>query len=447
MKKNADLYSIFPLVVPEGKTSTIRVYSKMSCDGTQSGINYWGTSKSGGPFSDKKRYSVKVQPREIHTAKTRAQSDVSCTVSNGYLVFDYTFYEEQEYMVFIYETMEEVTTQLTFFKIYSLKEDLVQLLPWKGEMHMHSNWSDGKQPPEIMYAYARRAGMEFATLTDHYSLQPHSSIQEIMSTVKSGLTFFPGEEVHKLGQKMHIVSFGASKCISRMLMDHFDEIVEEAKAIAQQHELFPEDVDPLEYGLQRWVFDQIKQAGGLSILAHPYWPHERNSTYIPTALSRMIIREGYVDAWEIVGVDDGDKDFLQSVLYQEELENGVRIPVVGSTDAHDKSGLGDGYSIIFAKDDSYSSIAGAIKNNLCVGCRQYKRADGNMRYMAFGPTRLVRYAMFLMNEFYAVQDRLCFIEGELMTEVFTGQSWAIDLIEKTAAHIKEEKLRCFGRDV
>lgn len=447
MKKNADLYSVYPLVVPEGQTTTIRVYSKMSCDGTESGIDYWGTSRTGGPFSQKKLYSVKVTPREIHTSQTRSQQDIRSTISNGYLVFDYTFYEEQEYMVFIYETIEGVTTQLTFFKIYSLKEDLYRLLPWKGEMHMHSNWSDGKQPPEIMYAYARRAGMEFAALTDHYSLQPHSSIREMMSSVKSGLKIFPGEEVHKKGQKMHIVSFGTKKSISRMMMDQFDQIKEEAEFIAQQHEPFPEDIDPLEYGLQRWVFDQIAQNEGISILAHPYWPHEKNSTYIPTSLSRMIIEEGYVDAWEITGVDDGDKDFLQSVLYAEELEKGTRIPVVGSTDAHDKSGLGDGYSIIFAKDTDYSSIAQAIKNNLCVGCRQYKRADGNMRYMAFGPTRLVRYAMFLMNEFYSVQDRLCYIEGELMTEVFTGQTWARDFIEETAAHIEDEKKRCFGRDM
>lgn len=445
MKKNADLYSVYPLVVPEGQITTIRVYSKMSADGTESGLDYWGTSRTGGPFSEKKHYSVIVKPREIHSVETRSQQDIRCTISNGYLVFDYTFYDEQEYMVFVNETMEGVTTQLTFFKIYSLKKDLYDLLPLKGEMHMHSIWSDGKQPPEIMYAYARRAGMEFAALTDHYSLQPHSSIQEIMSSVKTGLKIFPGEEVHKKGQKMHIVSFGAKKCISRMLMDQFDEIKEQAEQIAQQHEPFPEDVDPLEYGVQRWVFDQIAKNGGVSILAHPYWPHEKNSTYIPTSLSRMIIQEGYADAWEITGVDDGDKDFLQSVLYAEELEKGNRMPVVGSTDAHDKSGLGDGYSIIFAVDNSYVSIANAIRNNLCVGCRQYKRADGSMRYMAFGPTRLVRYAMFLMNEFYAVQDRLCYIEGELMTEVFTGQTWARDLVEKAAAHIEEEKKRCFGR--
>ncbi|MGI6561370.1 MAG: PHP domain-containing protein [Clostridia bacterium] len=445
MKKNMDSFAIYPLVVLEGQRTTVTVVSKMSCDGTESGIDYWGKQRSGGPFTTKKQYSVKVTPREIHYPETKAQKEIGYTVENGSLVFEYTFYGEQEYMVFIDEVVEGVNTRLTFFKLYSVKEDLYRLLPWKGELHMHSNWSDGKQPPEIMYSYARRAGMEFATLTDHYSLQPHPTILEKMSAIDSGLIIYPGEEVHKLGHKMHIVSIGASKCISRMLMDDYDNIKEEALKIAEKHTDLPEDVDPLEFGMQRWVFEQIKKLGGLSVLAHPYWPHEGNATYIPASLSRLIIEEGYSDAWEITGVDDGDKDFMQNVLYTEECEKGFRMPVVGATDAHDKSGLGDGYTIVFAEDANISSVTAAIKNHLSVGCRQYKRADGSMRYMAFGPTRLVRYAMFLMSEFYPLQDRLCFIEGELMNQVFSGQQWAAPLIGEVARHIRQEKRLCFGR--
>ncbi len=446
MKRNIDCYSIYPMVVLSGRKTTISIFSKMSGDGSESGINPWGKIKTGGTFSEKKQYKVNVTPREIKSANTTTQQDISYTISNGYLVFDYTFYDEQEYMVFIYESYNGENVQLTFFKLYCLEDDLYELLPWKGEMHMHSNYSDGKQPPEIMYAHARRVGMEFAVLTDHYSLQPAPEVMEKLLSVKTGMRIFNGEEVHKLGQKMHIVSFGATCCISKMLADNFDEIKQEAIKIAENHEPFPQDVDPVEYGLQRWVFDQIQKNDGLAILAHPYWPHEKNSVYIPTSLSRLIINEGYVDAWEITGVDDGDKDFLQGVLYAEELAKGVKMPVVGSTDAHDKAVLGDGFSIIFAKDSDYSSLASAIRNNMSVGARQYKRADGELRYMAFGPARLVRYAMFLMSEFYSVQNRLCSLEGELMLEVFTGYNWAQDSIEKIAEHIKHEKMRCFGRE-
>jgi hypothetical protein len=70
MKKNADQYDIYPLVVEEGKTTTIYIKSKSSCDGTESGIEYWPKKGTGGQFNDNKQYSVKVTPREIYCPKT-----------------------------------------------------------------------------------------------------------------------------------------------------------------------------------------------------------------------------------------------------------------------------------------------------------------------------------------------------------------------------------------
>jgi hypothetical protein len=134
MKKNMDSFAIYPLVVLEGQRTTVTVVSKMSCDGTESGIDYWGKQRSGGPFTTKKQYSVKVTPREIHYPETKAQKEIGYTVENGSLVFEYTFYGEQEYMVFIDEVVEGVNTRLTFFKLYSVKEDLYRLLPWKGAL-------------------------------------------------------------------------------------------------------------------------------------------------------------------------------------------------------------------------------------------------------------------------------------------------------------------------
>lgn len=262
-------------------------------------------------------------------------------------------------MVFVHEYFKGEKKLLTFFKLYSLKEDLFKLLPWKGELHMHSNWSDGAQSPEIMYAYARREGMEYAALTDHFCLQPHPSIQDKLSNIKTGLTILNGEEVHKKGENidMHIVSIGAKKSISRMLMDDFDEIKKEAIENSKICDPLPIDVNLLEYSIQKWVYNKIRENEGISVLAHPYWPYEKDSSYIPTSLTRLIIREKLSDAWEIVGVDDGDKDFMQGVLYAEERENGTQMPVVGGTDAHDKSVLGDGYSIIFAKENNFEFLA------------------------------------------------------------------------------------------
>src|SRR6185503_7583927 len=37
----------------------------------------------------------------------------------------------------------------------------------RGDCHSHSDWSDGREPLEVMVESARRAGREYQVLTDH----------------------------------------------------------------------------------------------------------------------------------------------------------------------------------------------------------------------------------------------------------------------------------------
>ena len=447
MNENKEKYSIYPLVIEANKKSTISIFSKMSCDGSESLVNPWEKVKTGGTFVNSKVYEIKVEPREIKESKDYIHEPIQYEILNGYILFEHVFKEEQEHIIYIYERFKNESIQIALLKVYSIYDDLYKLTPYKGELHMHSNFSDGKHPPEIMYTYARQAGMEFAILTDHHQLQPTLRIQRILKKLDTGMKIYRGEEVHKTGLSMHIVSFGAKKSISKLLRENSEKYENEALKIASEHETLPIDIEPLEYGMQRVVYEQIQKAGGISILAHPYWPYKNGATNIPTSLSRLTIKEGYADAWEITGVDDGDKDFMQNILYMEEIKKGNNMPVVGCTDAHNKNDLGDSFSIVFAMKNDFKSLSGAIKNNLCIGARKYKRIDGKMRYMAFGPTRLTRYAMFLMSEFYEVQDRLCSIEGQLMLEYVTGNNWSKKLIGEVAKHINKEKKLCFGREM
>lgn len=445
MKRNNLEFDIFPLVVKASQLSRISIYSKMSTDGSESKVNPWGKIKTGGVFSPEKEYVIKITPRLKKKSYNQETTQAKYTIENDHIIFNHVFEDEQEHMVFVSEVYKGEEVQIALFKIYSLYDDLYEYLPFKGEMHMHSNFSDGTEPPEIMYAHARKAGMEFASLTDHYYLQPGKMLREMVEDTKTGLVVLNGEEVHKLGQKMHIVSIGAKACISKMLEDNYEEYVEKAKEISASHAGLPEDVDPVEYGLQRIVFDKIRENGGISILAHPYWPWENNAVYIPESLTRLTIEEDFVDAWEITGVDDGDKDYLQYVLYNEERDRNYNKPVVGSTDAHRKENLGNGFSIVFAEDCTYESIARAVKDNRSIGIRQYPVSGGQVRYMAYGPSRLARYAIFLLNEFYIIHNRLCFIEGELMVEYFSGNRWTLGLIGEVARNIGLEKEKYFGR--
>ena len=65
---------------------------------------------------------------------------------NGCFVFEYTFEDEQEQIIYLREKAGEKKL-VGAFSVYSLKEDLFGRLPLKGDLHMHSNCSDGKEPP------------------------------------------------------------------------------------------------------------------------------------------------------------------------------------------------------------------------------------------------------------------------------------------------------------
>jgi DNA polymerase (family X) len=45
--------------------------------------------------------------------------------------------------------------------------DLIELSDLRGDLHSHSDWSDGRQPIEVMAEHARRRGYAYQVLTDH----------------------------------------------------------------------------------------------------------------------------------------------------------------------------------------------------------------------------------------------------------------------------------------
>ena len=45
--------------------------------------------------------------------------------------------------------------------------DLVQQVNLKGDLHVHTDWSDGRDPMEVMLAAAKERGLEYVAITDH----------------------------------------------------------------------------------------------------------------------------------------------------------------------------------------------------------------------------------------------------------------------------------------
>ena len=143
-------------------------------------------------------------------------------------------------------------------------------------------------------------------------------------------------------------------------------------------------------------------------MAHPFWAcyGEYN---MPAADVRYLLKSGCYDALELfAGCDmNGNGNNLQLALWQELLYDGIKIPVLGASDAHstrpdDRESLFNlQFSLIFAKDKD--DVLDAIKEGRCVAVS--RRSDED--FLVIGSYRLVNYARFMLDEYFPKYTTLC----------------------------------------
>ena len=83
---------------------------------------------------------------------------------------------------------------------------------WKGNVHTHSNLSDGKRSPAEVCATYREAGYDFLALTDHFMAKYDYPIVDTRPYRAAGFTTILGAELHApataLGEIWHILAVG-----------------------------------------------------------------------------------------------------------------------------------------------------------------------------------------------------------------------------------------------
>jgi histidinol phosphatase-like PHP family hydrolase len=67
---------------------------------------------------------------------------------------------------------------------------------YRGNLHTHSNRSDGELPPEEVIAAYRAQGYDFLALTDHFLPQYHFPITDTRAFRDARFTTLPGAELH-----------------------------------------------------------------------------------------------------------------------------------------------------------------------------------------------------------------------------------------------------------
>lgn len=405
-KKSLSYYRVIPRIVKSGVSETVSIYPL-------------GKSKK---FFDDVEYTVKFVPMECYEQAwiTTPEFDtVTVHPVNGVISVTYTFDDEQEWSILVYSKNEQEEGKKPLeFRVYSLHDDLYNLNPYRGDLHVHSNASDGREDPLIVAANYRKEGFDFFALTDHHLWNPSDEMCRAYESIPLGMKMFRGEEVHVPNAWIHIVNFGSDYSVNELYHKNEEAIDEVLKKEAASIKT-PKGVNALDYVYRRWITNEIRRAGGMSILPHPYWI-TRNSYNMSDKTLEYVFETGAYDAFELIGGQSVHENNVQTAFYQEMRAKGRQIPIVGSSDSHGTdpaSYFCIGKTVIFAPDMKKESICNAVKNFYSVAIeKQYTEAEERV----FGSYRLVKYTRFLLDNYFPSHDELCVEEGILMREYALG---------------------------
>ena len=423
-------YRVVPSVVPQGRETEIKIVPNerafLFFDGAEYLLNI-----------------ICADDDEVCYFTPTTKHPVKLVAEDGILKFTYTFDREQEYLF----QLEKDEKKVAEFYIYSLAEDLYALTPLRGDFHGHSYRSDAKRDPGALLGHYREQGYDFMSLTDHNRYYPGLEMDEAYEGVKLGITHVPGEEVHFPGCMIHTVHVGGKSSVAALYCkDEAGCRAEADEYIAKVPENVPEKYRE-RYSRLMWITDRIHEAGGLAIFPHPYWKPGGSRVFnVQEEFARIILKSGMYDAYELVG-GMGQIGINFSInLRAELLSEGVKFPVVGSSDVHGivaTPTFPHLFTICFAKDNSVDSIMEALKAGKTVAVEatgdEYQR-----HYRCYGDLRLVYYAQFLLTNYFPQLQRVCAGEGIAMRNYLMGLAPA-SLIEAQVEQTEYFKGEFFGK--
>lgn len=427
-------YDVFPKVVVCGKKATVNVRPLGGRREFEPGREYTLIiSALDGGF-----------PQDFPAAGDFYTQKIQCDEAGGFS-FEHTYETEQEYIV-RFCTDSEGKCETEEFSLYCVEEDLSGRYPFMGDLHMHSNLSDGCQTPEVVAANYRRYGYDFTVISDHCRYYPSLRAIECYKDVKTEFNIVPGEEVHLppvygKTNDVHIVNFGGEYSINALTDgEHISEVGTDRKyrslygecpdvlsyedfqakmqALADKADV-PENVDAVPWAMCCWICDEIRKANGLSIFAHPNWRY-LHSYHVPESFTDYMMEKQPFDAFEVLGGElYFEQNGFQTARYYDERAKGRRFLVVGSTDSHSSYESNKAAficeTIVFSPENERKALISSIKDFYSVAVDTISK-----EFRLVGETRFIRYGCFLLKHYFPLHDELCYEEGRLMKQYVTG---------------------------
>ncbi|MBQ4111107.1 MAG: PHP domain-containing protein [Clostridia bacterium] len=460
MNPNLKKFKVIPSVVEANKESTVTV---KAIDGIFK-------------FYDDITYEVKFIPQEESDVPhndtmslegfNENRKSIFATPENGELKLTYFFGNEQEWKIRIrvknpseYEKYQNpiykkyepfwgwlinAPKEGITLSVYSLEPDLYKRRALKGDLHIHSNASDGDESPEMVAASYRKAGFDFMALTDHNTFNTSKNAKEKLSFLGENFEILHGEEIHNSTDDcyagyFHLVHIGGKYSINEIYQNNPERIEKEIAELDGKVEV-PENVDKKEYLGRVWVKKEVEKAGGFLIFPHPYW--NIGFYHIQTSMAKAILRNKLCDAFEVIGGCKPYANNMQVELYHSLRAEGVEMPVVGSSDSH---------SVLRSNThfNKQSTIAftenGDILKAIADGYSVAVEALPGENVRVYGNFRLMKYVHFLLETYFMLHNELCFASGLFLDDYIHGDDSAKELVLSIEKRITNLEKEFFGR--
>lgn len=384
------------------------------------------------PYSGLRRYGLRnaaYTPTEEDSAFF-AQAH-ALTAENGVLKMTLSFPQEDCYICTLLADGEPVEK----LELYALEEDLFRLNPYKGDNHMHTWYSDGKDSPMYMAAAACRLGYDYCVITDHGQYQPSVLARDFFAETGVDFVVVPGEEVHSPDNPVHLINLGGRESVNDWWRYHEDEY---RAAVEEELKNIPETMlekDRYTAAASQVMFDRIRSVDGASILCHPNWIL-KNGFNEHEDVTDYLFDHRRFDVLELIAGGAYEVGTQMQLSYYHDRET---MPVVGNSDSHSCFGgqLEPGnYTIVFADALDADSIKNAIRAGHTVA--------GNANKL-YGEYRLVKYGYFLLRNYYPEHSKLRFQLGAQMLRMASSMGKVVNGVEKLATPRPSEgfaPLRC-----
>jgi len=360
------------------------------------------------PFSGLRKYGLR-NSGYVPTAEDEAffAADHALTQEGESLTLNVTFPQEDCYICRVYVDGKETDT----LEIYALEEDLFRKSPFKGDQHMHTCMSDGKDSPMYMAAAACKNGYDYCVITDHMWYEPSLTARDFFAPTGVDFLVIPGEEVHSPDNPVHIINLGGKCSVNDWWRDHEEEY---RKAVAEEMKTMEEPMtaaDKYAAAASQVMFGKIKEADGIPVLCHPNWiigtgfnEHEDITDYL--------FDHRKFEVLELIAGGAYEVGTQMQLSYYNDRPN---MPILGNSDAHGCFGeaLEPGnYTIVFADALETEAVKTAIRTGFSVA------ADANRFY---GDYRLVKYAYFLQRNYFPEHKRKRNFLGGQMARLASGR--------------------------